>query len=435
MNSIATLSTSIRQGLITPTQLMELCLESIKKWEPTVRAWAFLDPNQAMKDAANAERELKAGLDKGPLHGIPIGIKDIMDVNDWPTAAGCPSWEKNLCRSDAGVVAKLRQAGANFPGKTVTTAYASFDPPPTKNPWNLQRTPGGSSSGSAAAIAMRMVPAALGSQTGGSVTRPATYCGVAGFKPTYGWTSLEGILPLAPSMDHVGMLAQDTADLEILWNALRNSSRPAHTPEKITLPHFGILGGFFEEEASPQVNQHMRELAQRLEQSGATVSRLSTPPEFSQVIQRHRVIMAKEAAAVHAYWMSRRPRDYPPCITSLIQEGVQYSNQEYQSALEARSFWRSQMVNLKGDCDALLVPATSTPAPESATTGNPIFNSPWSYTGMPSLSLTSGCSEEKLPLGFQIVGDYWEEPALLQLGKWCENALNIVPLVPPLLKS
>ena len=182
----------IRRGELTPSELLEQCLARIDRYEAKVRAWVFIDRERARQDAERLTDELKAGQNRGPLHGIPVGIKDIIDVFDLPTGCGSKLWANSYARRDATVVQRLRQAGAVFLGKTVTTQYASFDPPPTRNPWNPERTPGGSSSGSAAALACGMCFGALGSQTGGSITRPASYCGVFGLKPTYGRVSCAG---------------------------------------------------------------------------------------------------------------------------------------------------------------------------------------------------------------------------------------------------
>src|SRR5437660_1228575 len=210
----------IRQARLSPSELLEDCFSQIDRYEPKVQAWVFIDRESARAQCDALTQELKHGQYRGPLHGIPLGIKDIFDVFDWPTAAGSSLWARSIARRDATVVGRLRQAGAVFLGKTVTTQYASFDPPPTRNPWNPTRTPGGSSSGSAAAVACGMCLGALGSQTGGSITRPASYCGVAGLKPTFGRVSCDGVVPLAPSMDHVGPIASCVQDLAILLQVI-----------------------------------------------------------------------------------------------------------------------------------------------------------------------------------------------------------------------
>src|SRR5216683_6288096 len=206
--TIHSTAADIRAGRASPLDILEACLARIDQREERVKAWVFVDRDAARADAERAAAELRKGYDRGPLHGIPIGIKDIIDVYDWPTAAGSRRWAQSYARHDAPVVQRLRQAGAVLVGKTVTTQYASFDPPPTRNPWRLDRTPGGSSSGSAAAVACGMCLAALGSQTGGSIGRPAAFCGVVGLKPSYGLVSTQGLLPLAHSMDHPGPITR-----------------------------------------------------------------------------------------------------------------------------------------------------------------------------------------------------------------------------------
>src|SRR5579884_2541932 len=214
--SIHSAAEDIRRARLSPFNLVKSCLERIQRSEERVRAWVLVDGEGALARAEECAREIERGGWRGPLHGIPLAIKDIFDVFDWPTAAGSRLWKNSIARQDAVVVKRLRQAGAIFLGKTVTTQYASFDPPPTRNPWNLERTPGGSSSGSAAAVACGMCYGALASQTGGSITRPAAYCGVPGCKPTWGRVSKVGVVPLAPSMDHVGVMAGCVRDLAIL---------------------------------------------------------------------------------------------------------------------------------------------------------------------------------------------------------------------------
>src|SRR5438093_6315489 len=250
----------IRQRRLSPSELLEDCLSQIDRYEPKVQAWVFVDRESARAHCDALTQELKHGQYRGPLHGIPLGIKDIFDVFDWPTAAGSQLWKQSIARRDATVVARLREAGAIFLGKTTTTQYASFDPSPTHNPWNLARTPGGSSSGSAAAVACGMCLGALGSQTGGSITRPASYCGVAGLKATFGRVSCDGVVPLAPSMDHIGPIATCVQDLAILLQVIAGpDSRDSNCAEQTVLdfsasisqqkspPRLGRIRGLFQE--------------------------------------------------------------------------------------------------------------------------------------------------------------------------------------------
>src|ERR1700730_17802572 len=220
MKTIHAAAGAIRARKTTPLELVEMCLANVDRWESTVRAWVFLERDYPRAEAKLLTEELGKGQYRGPLHGIPIAVKDIFDVFDWPTAAGSQLWENSIAREDCEVVRRLRAAGAIFLGKTVTTQYASFDPPVTRNPWNVEKTPGGSSSGSAVALATGMCLGALGSQTGGSITRPASYCGVTGCKPTYGRVSVDGVVPLAFSMDHPGPMAGCVRDLATMLQVI-----------------------------------------------------------------------------------------------------------------------------------------------------------------------------------------------------------------------
>src|SRR6185369_585994 len=220
MQTLHAAADDIRTGRRTPVDVLEECLANIDRLEDRVRAWVFVDRDGARTEAERLTREVKQGHYRGPLHGIPLGIKDIFDVFDWPTAAGSRLWKNSVARQDSTCVRRWRDAGAVFVGKTVTTQYASFDPPVTRNPWNSARTPGGSSSGSCAGVACGMCLGAIASQTGGSITRPAAFCGVAGIKPTYGRVSCHGVMPLAPSIDHPGPVASCVRDIAILLQAI-----------------------------------------------------------------------------------------------------------------------------------------------------------------------------------------------------------------------
>src|SRR5579864_4635380 len=276
MRTIHAAAEDIRQGRLSPVDLLDECLERIDRFESRVRDWVLLDGDGARETAKRRHDEVKRGQWRGPLHGIPLGIKDIFDVFDWPTAAGSKLWANSIARQDAAVVKRLREAGAVFVGKTVTTQYASFDPPVTRNPWNLERTPGGSSSGSAAAVATGMCLGALGSQTGGSITRPASYCGVAGCKPSYGYVSCNGVVPLAPSMDHPGPIGRCVADLAILLRAMLDCRRNQYEPDFTTglelqkqAPEICRIGGLFADLAVPDVRASMEQVAGRLRERGA----------------------------------------------------------------------------------------------------------------------------------------------------------------------
>ncbi len=434
----------VRHGRTTPLELLDACLAHIDRYEPKVRAWVFVAREEARAEAERLTQEQRRGFLRGPLHGIPIGVKDIFDVFDWPTAAGSKLWANSIARQDATVVRRLREAGAVFLGKTVTTQYASFDPPPTRNPWDLERTPGGSSSGSAAAVACGMCFAALGSQTGGSITRPASFCGVAGLKPTYGRVSLHGIMPLAHSMDHPGPIARSVHDLAIVLQALAGrdpydplcSDRavPDYTAwlsSPLRPPRLGLVRGLFQDLLDPEGQEFMDEAERALRRAGAPLKELALPAGFAEVLARHRVVMAVEAAQFHEPRLRRHPEDYGPNIRSLLEEGLATPAPEYARTKEHQARLKEEVLAGFEGVDALLTPATRGPAPDASTTGDPAFNSPWSYTGFPTVSIPAGWSTGGLPLAIQLVGPPWAEAELLAAAEWCEQALGVEVRTPP----
>jgi aspartyl-tRNA(Asn)/glutamyl-tRNA(Gln) amidotransferase subunit A len=436
--TIHTAAEKLRRGDLTPLSLLDSCLERIDRYEERVRAWVFVDVDSARATAEERAAELRRGQWRGPLHGVPIGIKDIFDVFDWPTAAGSRLWEKSIARSDATVVTRLRQAGAVLLGKTVTTAYASFDPPPTRNPWNHAQTPGGSSSGSAAAVACGMCLGALGSQTGGSITRPASYCGIAGCKPTYGRVSVHGVVPLAWSMDHPGPMARCVRDLALLLQVIAGadpydpacSTQPvpdwtALLSGSLRPPRLGRLRGLFESRADEEMLGRLDEAVERLRLRGAVIEDIALPAAFSEVLPRHRIVMAVEGAQFHQQRLQQHPQDYPPRIRELLEEGLATSSVEYARTKAHQEQLRRAMLPCFDDVDALLTPATTGPAPEAATTGDPAFNSPWSYLGYPTVSLPAARSLDGLPLAIQLAGPPWSEGKLFAASAWCEDALGI----------
>lgn len=442
--TIHTAAEEIRSGRLSPVDLVQSCLERIERYEDRVHAWVLIDREGALARAKECAREIEHGGWRGPLHGIPVGIKDIFDVFDWPTAAGSRLWKSSIARQDATVVRRLRQAGAVFLGKTVTTQYASFDPPPTRNPWNTARTPGGSSSGSAAALACGMCLGALGSQTGGSITRPASYCGVAGCKPTFGRVPIDGVVPLASSLDHVGPLARCVRDLEILLQAIASNEPEAlatATNPSLTLParrsaacppRLGRLRGLFDYRADSAVAEMMRQVCTQLGKKGATLIDVPEPAAFAEVLPRHRTVMAVESAAYHQERLRRHPEDYEPLIRALVEEGLSCPAPEYARCKEHQELLRSEMRSCFASVDALLTPATTSPAPDAGTTGNPAFNSPWSYTGFPTISFPVALSADGLPLAIQLVGRPWSENELFATALWCEEVLSVTLGEPPL---
>jgi Asp-tRNA(Asn)/Glu-tRNA(Gln) amidotransferase A subunit family amidase len=440
MQTIHDAAEAILGRRVTPIDLVEQCFAAIDRWEPHVHAWVFVDREYALHEAKRLTAELEKNRYRGPLHGIPIGVKDIYDVFDWPTACGSKLWANSIARQDAPIIASLRQAGAIFLGKTVTTQYASFDPPVTRNPWNLKHTPGGSSSGSAAAVATGMCFGALGSQTGGSITRPASYCGVAGCKPTYELLPLDGVLPLAHSMDHPGPLAHNVMDLALLLRAMMGKTE-LHGPTQnfaaqaavaSSRPVFGRLRQLFEERAAEPVREMMDEIAHRFAQDGAEVEEVALPGSFSDIVHLHRIVMAVEAAQYHEQRLRQHSDDYAPRIRELLEEGLVCPAPEYARAKSLRETicWDLRSVLVGGII--LLCPATTGPAPLAETTGDPAFNSPWSYLGLPTISIQTGYFVGGLPLAIQLVAGPNREDLLFSVAAWCEKRLAPSPLTPKL---
>ncbi|MFO0937666.1 MAG: amidase [Gemmataceae bacterium] len=408
-------SALIQSGALTPSELLEQCLGRVDEYEAKIQAWVHLDRDRVRFEAHRLTWEFQCGQSRGPLHGIPVGIKDIIDVFCMPTACGSPGRTPSLARHDAECVSQLRDAGAIIMGKTVTTPFAFLDPPKTRNPWNLDRTPGGSSSGSAAAVASGMCLAALGSQTGGSLTRPASFCGVASFKPSHGMFNLERVMPLAPRLDHLGIMTRSAKDFTLLWRIFSNRTVPDQA-EKAASCRLIALTGQFEDMLEPTCRTLYHEALNAL--FGAnTDHRLEfrePPAGFSDWAEHHKAIMSFEAAVHHAAGLDQHPDEYPPRIRELIQAGQHTPVATYA---KANQFQRTLTRQFHDWLDGAIAVTSATvgPAPDRTTTGNPAFNSPWSFLGMPTVSIPFGRDEDGLPLSFQLIGSRHSESTLLAL--------------------
>jgi Asp-tRNA(Asn)/Glu-tRNA(Gln) amidotransferase A subunit family amidase len=420
---IAALNRSLVVREIGCAEALEACLANIDRHEDVVRAWVVVDRDGARAEARRLDAELAEGCVRGPLHGVPIGVKDIIDVAGLPTGAGARHWADGPVAHDAPIVARLRDAGAIILGKTVTTPYAWIDPPPTANPIDPTRTPGGSSSGSAAAVASGMALAALGSQTGGSLTRPAAFCGIAALKPTYGVLSGAGVVPLAASLDHPGPLAASTADLGLVWSALCPGATAARAPTHP--PRLGWLRGSFDRHAEPVQREALEAFLDTLRRAGARVEEVPLPASFDRAWTQHRVILASEAAGFHEDRQRSDPDDYPPRISRLIDEGNAVPATAYIFARNHQARLKAETLPIVAGFDALVTHAAPGPAPDRSTTGDPVMNSPWSYLGLPTISFPIGVTPEGLPLGGQLIGAPGGESALIGLGTWCEGRLRV----------
>jgi len=413
-------ATGIREGKISPVDLVEACLARIRALDGRLRAWAHVDEAGARAAARALETEAAGGRIRGPLHGVPVGVKDIIRVAGLPTTGGAKAWAHRVPAKDAPAVTRLREAGAVILGKTHTTEFAYRDPAPTRNPWNLEHTPGGSSAGSGAAVAARMVPVALGTQTVGSVLRPAAYCGVVGFKATHGLTPAEDVIPLAWSLDHVGVLTRSVEDAAMALGVLAGrelSSAPRGAPTIAVAPELI-------ERAEPGTAAHLRATAEAFARAGARIVEVALPPSFARLHDAGLVVLQAEAAAYHAADFADHAAEYGPGIRAAVDAGLRLPAVEYVHANRARVAFREAVMPLLQRHDALLSPTAPGPAPAGlGSTGDAWFCAPWSSAGVPAITLPSGVAPSGLPFAIQLVGAAGAETALLAVAAWCESVL------------
>ncbi len=435
----------VRQQEISPVAVVEDCLQQIEIMEPTLKAWVTLDPQGALEAARHCERRVVQQEEPlGLLTGAPVGLKDIFYTAGLLTTAGSKIYADFVPDYDATSVVRLKDAGAVILGKTVTTEFATSDPSPTRNPWNSAHTPGGSSSGSAAAVAARMIPAALGSQTGGSTLRPAAYNGIVGLKASYGRISRYGVIPVSWCLDHVGILVRSVEDAALLLQAL--AGYDAHDPgalaepvgayltavlESDTAPRIGVLRGYFADHADAETVQHTDAVTQQLCRAGATIQEVALPPSFETVLAAHRVVMKVEMAAFHADMFATQREQYRPNIRQSIEAGLVISGVDYLRAQRLRRRFQDELAQTFQNLDVLLTPATPAPAPRDlTTTGDASFQAPWTYAGVPAIALPSGLSQAGMPMGIQLIAPMLEEECLLRAARWCEATLDVT-LKPP----
>ena len=437
----------IKSRDLSPVELVESLLSQYDSLEPSLNAWVYLDREALLADAQQKQEELEKGVNVGPLHGVPIGLKDIYYTAGIPTTACSKVYEEFVPEYDATTVTLLKNAGAIMMGKTVTTEFACMDPSPTKNPWNPAHTPGGSSSGSAVAVATRMCPAALGSQTVGSVLRPASYNGVVGFKPTFGRVSRYGVIPVSWSLDHVGWMARSVEDAALLMQVMA----VADPNEPITVglpaddfmaglashsaPRIGLIRRFFYDNSDEETRKHTDGIVNQLSRAGATIEEIPLPDSIDTAIEDQRTIMAVEGAAFHQPMYERQSQDYQPKLREMLRQGLATDGQTYSRALERRQQFTAEMQALAGKADVLLTPSTPTPAlPDITNTGNTGFQGPWTSCGLPVITIPSGLAASGLPFGIQLASAPFSEPKLLAAARWCENVLG-VELSPPMSRS
>ncbi len=410
----------IREGRLSPVDLVEACLGRIRALDGGLRAWVHVDEAGARATAREREAQARAGQWQGPLHGIPVAIKDIFDVAGMPTTGGARPWAHTRPSRDAASVARVRAAGAIVLGKTVTTEFAYRDPGPTRNPWNAAHTPGGSSSGSGAAIGARMAPLALGSQTVGSVLRPAAYCGVVGVKPTHGSIPVDGVIPLSWSLDHVGAFARSVADAALILGVLMGRDlSPATRPA----PRLALAGELLAR-CGPATAARLQAVADRLAHAGALITEVKLPASFADVHAAGRVVLEAEAATYHEESWRAHGAEYGREMHALVQAGLERSAAAYVRANRARLRFRDEVMPLLAAHDALLAPTAPAPAPRGLqSTGDASLCAPWSSAGVPAVSLPSGLADDGLPHALQLVSAAGAEATLLAAAQFCEDTL------------
>jgi Asp-tRNA(Asn)/Glu-tRNA(Gln) amidotransferase A subunit family amidase len=429
------LAALVHNGEVSSLELVTACLERISELDGEVRAWVRTCPETALERARELDSLLQAGVRIGPLHGIPFGVKDIFDTAGLETESGSPSLKGFVPAQDAEVVRRMREAGAVLLGKTETTQFAYFDPAPTRNPWNTAHTPGGSSSGSAAAVACGMCPAAFGSQTGGSIIRPSSFCGIAGIKPTRERISRRGMTPLARSLDHAGPMARSVRDLAVLLDVVWETSEREEEPrfrECLERPpatlKIGVPDRYFDSGLDPAMAEAFSSALKTLGELGLEVSTVSPPASFEAGAEAGKTIFAAEAAAYHRDHYERHAGDYRPKILELVEKGLRITAVEYLRAMEDRHRMRRDFLELFQRVDLVASPAAPGPAPQGLeSTGDPVFNAPFTTIGFPALTVPMGLSPAGLPLGLQLAGPPLSEANLLAAGNLFETKTALRP--------
>lgn len=422
----------IAHGSFTVEQVMRDCLDRIEAREPEVQAWVHLDPERLMQLARQADRRRNNGYVIGPLHGVPVGVKDVIDTVDHPTEHGSPLFAGNQPDRDAMCVTALREAGAIIMGKTVTTELANLNPNKTRNPRNPAHTPGGSSSGSAAAVADCHVPLALGTQTGGSVIRPASFNGIHGLKPTLGLIPRQGVLMQSHTLDTVGVFARSLDDIAMLTGVLS-----AHDPDDAHSwprdredlsealsragqgePRFAFLRTPAWEQADPQAKSAIENVVRLL---GDGCFECGPEDPWNRVTEFHACVMAAEGCFHYGDHLQAHPELISDVLTAHIERGREVSARDYIEALTQREVIYRHLERLLDRFDAFLCLSSAGPAPKGLeTTGTPIFNGLWTYLGVPCVSLPV-LEVDGMPLGLQLVGKRGGDADLLRTASWLER--------------
>ena len=431
---------ALERGLLSSQDLVSACFARIGELEESIGAWAQLDQAQALEQARLADEFRSSGLALGPLHGLPVGIKDIIDTADYPTELGTVLHQGRRPTQDATLVSLLKEAGAIILGKTVTTELAVFAPGKTRNPHNPEHTPGGSSSGSAAAVASAMVALAVGTQTNGSVIRPASYCGVYGFKPSFGRISRHGVLRQSPPLDTIGVFARDLEDLALIadvlmrFDAQDSAMKPVAPPrigevmaqEVPANPHFAFVRTPVWDQAEPVTKEGLRELIDAVnEHQKNTVDIVDLPSSFDALHEDHRIIMEADLARNFADEYDNGKAELSTVLREMIERGQQVSADDYDAALARRQEYDDLLEEIFGEYDAILTPATPGPAPAGLdVTGSPAMNTIWTFCGTPAINVPLLQDPDGLPIGVQVVSVKGDDARLFRSTRWLLDSLN-----------
>jgi len=394
--------------------------------EPSIQAFVSEENRfERLRDEAKALADRFPDPSKGPaLFGMLVGVKDIFHVDGFPTQAGSRLPTNELQGIEAESVARLKKAGALVLGKTVTTEFAYFTPGPTRNPHNPEHTPGGSSSGSAAAVGAEFCPIALGTQTIGSLVRPAAFCGVATLKPTYDRISREGVIPLSPTLDYIGFFVPDISTAKQVAPIIYQDWNDSDASDK--KPILGIPDGDYLNCASDYALNCFNTICDSLSDAGYELRRIPVMADYPEVRARHEVIMSYDAAKVHEKWFEMYADLYSPKFTELIQRGLSVTELQLQVAMEARDSFRIDMAQTmkENDIDLWIAPPAVGPAPKGLdSTGDPVMNLPWTQIGFPAMNIPTTKDEDGLPMGLQVIGNWNEDEALLA---WAEDIEKVV---------
>ncbi len=419
---------SLRTGELSLEAYLDQAQAYFEEKEPQVLAFVPEDNrfDRLRKEAKQLAEKYPEVSSRPALYGVLLGVKDIFHVDGFPTTGGSKLPPSVIGGEQASSVTHLRQAGALILGKTVTTEFAYFAPGPTKNPHHPEHTPGGSSSGSAAAVGAGLCPLAFGTQTIGSVNRPAAFCGVAGYKPSYNRIDKSGVIPLSTSLDHVGLFARTVTDIGLSAPLLAEGWREELTlPEK---PVFAVPEGTYLAQSEAQGLAHYEDICQQIAEQGFEVKRVALFENFEEIRTQHNLLMAADAYRFHQPWFAEYAHLYHPKTAELIETGKTYTDDQIGRALAFRQELRAKVLQTmqEAQIDLWITPSAPGPAPKGLqSTGNPVMNLPWTNSGLPTLTIPTGAADNGLPLGTQLIGGWWGDENLLSWGQEFQHRFGI----------